>query len=352
MFPLFYRRVYRNVAEMRWGALCLIALAHFASSWGLMAMAEADEIVGADAFWYYYLVTATTVGYGDLAPREIFGRLIAVLWIMPGGIALFTTAIAKGAQAMAESWRRNMRGSGDFSKLDGHIIVIGWRGEQSEKLLEQLSDETGGGAPGIVIISDGVAQNPAPDRAHFIKAESLSDLSAYERGGLALATSAIVMAQSDADSLAGALAAASVAPNLRLVVYFEDERMATLLKAHCPMAETAPSLSIELLARAARDAGSAELLFTLASSKHGPTEFSLVVPDAATPMLYGHLLIALKRDMNATLLGVKAAGSARSMLNPAWAHEIVAGDRIYYVADQRLDPRAIKWATVGEGAVN
>lgn len=328
---------------MRWDALVLVGLAHFGASWALASMAETNGITDPDVFWYYYLVTATTVGYGDFAPATGWGRLVAVAWIMPGGIALFTTAIAKAAQAMAESWRRNMRGGGDYSKLDNHIVLIGWRGERSERLLMQLADANDGKAPEVVIISYSVHQNPAPDRAHFIRAEAMTDQGAFARAGLATANAAIVMAASDADSLAGALSAAACAPDLRLVVYFEDERMTNLLKAHCPTAESAPSLSIELLARAARDAGSAEILFTLASSQQGPTEYSMVVPDHAPTLEFGAALLAFKRDHNAILLGVRRQSDGAAVLNPAWSATIQPGDRIYYVAISRLEPDRVDW---------
>ena len=328
---------------MRWDALLLLGLGHFLSSWALARAFEPPSLTAPDVFWYYYLVTATTVGYGDFAPQTSVGRLVAVLWIMPGSIALFTTAIAKGAQAMAESWRRNMRGGGDFSKLDDHIILVGWRGERSERLLDQLADTIDYGTPKIVILSDTISQNPAPDRAHFVKAESVTDAAAIRRAGVETASAAVVMAATDADALAASLSFAAIAPSLRVVAFFEDERMANLLKAHSPSSETAPSMSIELLARAARDAGSAELLHTLASSQMGPTEYSMVLPDGIAAVTFGAALTAFKRDHDATLLGIRPTDHAAVWLNPPWSQALKGGDRIYYVAESRLDAEAIDW---------
>lgn len=346
MFKLLYRRVYRHVAEMRWDALLLLGVGHFLSSWALAALADPTEISSPGVFWYFYLVTATTVGYGDFSPTTNLSRLIAVLWIMPGAIALFTTAIAKAAQAMAETWRRNMRGGGDFSKLDNHIVLIGWRGERSERLLMQLADQAEQEAPEIVVVSDRLSQNPAPDRARYVRAETLSDPDAFARAGLAQAQAVVIMAESDADALAGGLAAAAAAPDVRIIAYFEDERMADLLKAHCPLAETAPSLSVELLARAARDTGSAELLFRLASSQEGQTAYSMVVPEGAASLTLGDVLAGMKRRHDATLLGLKRVGEMKPHLNPEWSAAISGGDRIYYVAKARLAEDAVDWPSM------
>jgi len=345
VFVQFYRRIYRHISEMRWDALLALGVGHFLISWALCAAVDPSDLTQPDVFWYFYFVTATTVGYGDFSPSTALSRMVAVFWIMPGAIALFTTAIAKAAQAMAELWRRNMRGGGDFSKLDGHFVLIGWRGDWSERLLTQLADIVHGAPPEIVVLAASISQNPAPDRVRFVRAETISDEEAFERAGIATATCAVVMAKTDADALAGALAAASFALSFRLVAYFEDERMAHLLKSYCPRAETAPSLSVELLARAARDAGSAEVLFTLASSQEGPTQFSMLAPDAAAGATFGETMVVFKRDHGATLLGQRPTGASQPTLNPDWSDVIAPGDRLYYVAPQRLLPDDIVWPT-------
>ena len=338
-----FRRIYRHIAEMTWGALLCIGIGHFISSW-LMAIAfEPDGISASDVFWYYYLVTATTVGYGDFVPATAYGRAVAVLWIMPGAIALFTTAIAKAAQAMAEKWRRTLRGRGDYHMLQNHIVIIGWRGERTERLIDQLTDVSSGEAPTIVLISSTVSKNPVPDVARFVRADNTSDVAAYERAGMAQANTVIVMANTDPDALAISLAAAAAAPDVRLVVYFEDERMANLLKTHCPGAETAPSLSTEILARTARDPGSAELFTLLASSSAGPTEFSMLVPAGAPSISYSAALTSFKAKHEATLLGMRSPDTMIPLLNAPGTAIIKPGDQLYYISMARIDADAIDW---------
>ena len=328
---------------MSWSALLCIGIGHFVSSWLLAIAFETDGISEPDVFWYYYLVTATTVGYGDYAPATALGRAVAVLWIMPGGIALFTTAIAKAAQAMAERWRRNLRGRGDFRLLQDHIIIIGWRGDQTERLIDQLTDVSSGDAPTIVLLSPKLSQNPLPETVRFVRAENTTDVEAYERAGLEQANAVIVMAATDPDALATSLAASAVAPGIRLVVYFQDERMAALLKSHCPGAETAPSLSTEILARTARDPGSAELFAMLASSSAGPTEFSMIVPDNAPSLAYAAALRLFKDRYDATLLGMRSPETTTPLLNAPASTPIKPGDQLYYISMARIDVDAVNW---------
>jgi len=87
-----------------------------------------------DSIWWA-LVTMTTVGYGDMVPVTIGGR-IAGAFIMFSGVALvsmFTATISSIYVA-----RKIREGKGlEKINFEGHIIICGWN-EYSETLLESL----------------------------------------------------------------------------------------------------------------------------------------------------------------------------------------------------------------------
>ena len=85
------KRIYARISRLSWDAIFVLAACHFAISWGVIALAGGEEIAEGGIFWYFYITSATTVGYGDYSPATWAGRLVTVLWVMPGGIALFTT---------------------------------------------------------------------------------------------------------------------------------------------------------------------------------------------------------------------------------------------------------------------
>lgn len=96
------RRLYLAASELHPGILAALLLLHMvASYWALRSAGEAD--LGAPiAFVYWYATTASTVGYGDLSPKGDAGRLVAAFWVMPGAIALFTTAIARAFAGLSQ----------------------------------------------------------------------------------------------------------------------------------------------------------------------------------------------------------------------------------------------------------
>ena len=80
-----------RITGLSWDTIVLLAVGHFAISWAAITLTGGEELAGGGIFWYFYITSATTVGYGDYSPATWGGRLITVAWIMPGGIALFTT---------------------------------------------------------------------------------------------------------------------------------------------------------------------------------------------------------------------------------------------------------------------
>ncbi len=73
-----------------------------------------------DSFWWA-LVTITTVGYGDKAPKAIFGRLFAMFWMIVGYFmfAYFTASVT--SSVTVRELRGAINGPGD---LGGHKVAV------------------------------------------------------------------------------------------------------------------------------------------------------------------------------------------------------------------------------------
>ncbi len=90
---------------------------------------------------YWSLVTASTVGYGDITPHTAEGRVIAVVLIVSGlGVAAFATSIL--VSAFSERFRdmRQQHTLFTIEKMHHTILVCGY-GRVSESVLQKMPEE-------------------------------------------------------------------------------------------------------------------------------------------------------------------------------------------------------------------
>ena len=299
-------------------------------------------------FLYYDLVSATTTGYGDLAPTTRAGRLVGVLFVLPGGIALFTAVLGKMLTGVGHLWRQRMTGLNDYGDRRGHFVVLGWHEEITPRLVEMLASERAAGTPPTVLVAKALERNPLPELTDFVRTERLADPKALSRSGAHQARALVVRGQNDDETLAAALVASHSVETTHIVAYFEDERTAAMLRRQEPRIEAIASLSSELIVRAAHDPGASVVASLLFSPARRDTVFSMRVPADAAPMRYGAVLATLKREQKVTLVGLAADDAID--LNCDDGVPVGPGRVLYYLSDPRLDPADIRWDRMSETA--
>jgi len=338
------RRLHARISGVSWDTVLTVTVIHFAVSWALIALVGGEIITSGKIFWYFYATTATTVGYGDYAPVTAAGRAITIIWVMPGGIALFTTIIAKGVQQFTERWRRRLRGLGNYEKLADHVVILGWHGTRTQRMVDHILGGQGEDKREIVLCSAQTIENPMPDQVRFVRAAALNTPDLLKRAGVATAAFVIAFGHDDNETLAAALGAAAVNGEAHIVAYFDQQSFADLLKSHCPRAEFNVSLSIEMMVRSAQDPGSGRVQRQLLSTLEGPTQFSLQVPLDADPVTYGALFKELKHKHDATLFGfAESALGDDLILNASLAAHVGPGMILYFMAARRLSAEQIDW---------
>jgi len=325
-------------------SLLVAALIHLLLTYICLAAAGEVKLTGNTTdFLYYYVTTATTVGYGDLSPSQPAGRIIALVFVLPGSIAIFTAVLGKAITDLSTIWRGRMNGLGDYSDRENHTIVLGWQGLRTRRLIELLQADLNAGER-IVLVDKSQEQNPLPQQLDYIRADALSNISALERAGLKGAHRIIVRGTNDDEALAATLAVSTCAPAAHIVSYFEDEATAGLVATQCPGVETVGSLSAELLVRASRDPGASQVANRLLSGATADTAYSMTLPKNAAQATYLDALFALKRYYGMTLVGISNAENSAVDLNCPPNTKLSPGDTIFYIADARLSPDSINWS--------
>jgi voltage-gated potassium channel len=94
----------------------------------------------ADAF-YFTVVTASTVGYGDITPASTIGELFAVS-VLVVGVTSFTAALGVLFAPLLEARFANALGrmtDSQLELLEDHVVVLGY-GDLTEPILAELAD--------------------------------------------------------------------------------------------------------------------------------------------------------------------------------------------------------------------
>lgn len=335
--------VLKQLVELHWTSVLFIIALYAALTWvALFALGE-DNLIQPQNFFYWLVITTSTVGYGDLSPVTPAGRLFVSFVVIPVGLSLFALAVGRLAAASAQFWRKGIMGMKDLNVRD-HILVIGWNDQHTLRLLKLLIRENRyqGDRP-IVLCTTADIQNPLPDQIQFVRVQAYNNDEQLSRACVADAATIIIDTQSDDISMTCALYCASRNPRAHMIVYFEDESLRSLLKAHCPNVECVPSVSVEMLVKAAADPGSSRLHQELLDAAEGMTQYSAKIPPDSHYTIR-QLFLLLKERHDATLIGVSENGSHQIRLNPPLDAVAKPDSTFYYIADERID--AFDWRAV------
>ena len=123
----------------------------------------------ADVLWWW-LVSSTTVGYGDIFPLTPQGRLAGVITILVG-IYCYTNFIAITADSLHELMNRHRLGTAPI-KVANHIVICEYTAFADE-LLQVLDCYPQLAQREVVIVSDLVQVNPYPQH-YFVRGVPIS----------------------------------------------------------------------------------------------------------------------------------------------------------------------------------
>jgi voltage-gated potassium channel len=337
--------IYHNFKEMKWQGLLASLLGYMLVCWLVLRLLGETELAGAD-YLYWLIVTASTVGYGDLSPATAGGKLFSAFFVIPIGLSLFALTVGKVAAFSAYQWRKGIMGMKALN-LSEHILVIGWDPQRTPQLLRLLLIEARQnlGRTLCLCVSDEI-ENPLPGEIEFVRVSAYNDPADMQRSCIDRASSIIIDCARDDSTLAAALYSHSRNPGAHSIAYFRDQSLSQLLRHHCPNIECTPSVAVELMVKAAMDPGSSALHRQLLSAGDGMTQYSVRYPDALAPISIRHLYTPLKERYQATLIAVDLEADGEPEVNPPLDLELRPGALIYYIAPNRI--RAFDWAALAQ----
>ncbi|MFB6310359.1 MAG: NAD-binding protein [Salinirussus sp.] len=213
-FNRFDRSMPLSVAQL--GAMTALGGTLIYGTVGSYALRESFDGIDTwvDAF-YYTVVTASTVGYGDIAAESAQGRLFSVSLVVIGTASF---ALALGSVLGPAIEARLSRALGTMSDtnyhlLEDHVLVLGY-GDLTEPLVEELAAHD---VRFVVVTAE-------PETASGLRQQDIdvltgdpSDERPLEEAGIGSARAVIAATEEDAEDAFSILTARELNPDIRIV---------------------------------------------------------------------------------------------------------------------------------------
>ncbi len=148
---------------------------------------------------WYTMVTVTTVGYGDMFPKSVGGRIIGMI-AMFFGVGMMGIITGRIASSLVERQLQAGRGLVGMQKLENHFIICGWKKDMPQILSDIMKVNPDLDAENIVLINrqdpsaiDELKANPLFNGIKFIHGDH-SDEHIMQRANIKKAHTVLILA--------------------------------------------------------------------------------------------------------------------------------------------------------------
>jgi len=214
----FDRPIDLSTAQLAAGAALLGSLMYGTAGSYALRDEFANLSTATDAF-YYTLVTASTVGYGDVIPQsqqaKLFGMSVVVL-----GTASFAIALGSLLGPAIEKRLSEALGNMTDAQLDlleNHVLVLG-HGDLTEPIIEELTGEI----DFVVITPDTETATRLQQRDIAVLTADPSDEEPMQRAGIEEAAAVVAATNDDAQDALAILTAQTLNPAVNIVAAATD----------------------------------------------------------------------------------------------------------------------------------
>ena len=333
----FFIQVFEFIKRENLHRLIIILFALIIISTIALAIFE-PNISLLNALWLS-IVTLTTVGYGDITPTTLAGRIVGVC-IMMFGIGILGMFTASIASIFVEKKLKEERGMKSYD-FENHIIICTWNHNAPNIIAELRSDERECDTP-ITLIAELDIKPIDDENLFFIKGpiteENLNKANIKKaRTVIILGDETIEASARDAKVVLSTLTVEDLNRDVYSIVELVDESNAR----HCQRANAdeiivGSEFSCRLISRAALDHGISKVISELLSSRVGNEIYKIPVPESLAGKNFLEIFTFMKQNKNSIVLAVQKLNE-NVISNPAGDHIIDETDNLIVIAERKPD---------------
>ena len=285
-----------------------------------------------DSLWWT-IVTMATVGYGDIVPKTIAGRVIAGI-CMVGGPMVMVAGVTSVGTSLYNKWSRGVKGMGQV-KSKGHVVICGWN-RKAEEIISELHNCDLRDLP-ITIIDDKIESKPVSDNSVSFVRGNASELSVLNRANINEAKYAIVLAQDDtaiADqkTVLTVLAIETANPPIISCAELNDANNAEHLKrAGCDIVINVSGLASRMMAMSLKNPAVNDIIKSLVSQE-GSEIYRIAVPKQYLGHPFIDTMPEMKKAYDIIPVGVERDGEY--LINPPASLQLKDSDLLLVLSEE------------------
>ena len=270
--------------------IAMIAAAVWFTSGVLFSLVEGVSLLDG---LYWALVTMTTVGYGDIVPHTIYGKLIAILTIL-SGIAVYTATVSVAAGSLVEAAEKRRQG---YIRYRGarHVVVVGWT-PASEAAIRELRSR--GYTGDIVLVTERPAtvMREAELEGVILVRGDPSRRETLLRANVPRANMVIVSTNDDAKTVLVVLAVRGLNEHARIVAEaLHPENVELMHKAGADIVVPTRDLGGRMLATSLIEPGAAMFVENISRAETRPIELHEIPAAPFAGKRYIEVLLELRK---------------------------------------------------------
>jgi voltage-gated potassium channel len=302
------------------------------SSRVILLVEPAEQFDGfSDAFWWA-IVTATTVGYGDKYPVTFLGRIIALL-VMMLGIGSVGAITAKFADIFINLKKRRELGEVP-ADYEGHLLVCGWCA-QAQKIITEILNEQLANKQIVLVAEKDRDPLPNNDLVHFVRGQ-IDKEATLKKAGIKQARRAIILNEDDNDrtTVLSALTVKNLNPDLYTVAEVSSKENEVHLKnAGVDEVIIQEEINSRLLVRSSFYTGTSQLIGELLSNEVGAEIYMRETGEGDWGQNFITIVNKYKEELNIIPIALKRDG--KIMTNPEGHTELKTGDKLVYIGGEK-----------------
>lgn len=294
-----------------------------------------------NAFWYS-IVTLTTVGYGDLYPTTIYGRVIGYIFVLCS--LIFYGLLVGSFSTFIANLRENRKLGHSGTNFQNHAVIIGWN-DYGRMVADQLLSV---GKKVAIVTNNKTDIDFIHEKYPYKNIFSLySDYKNYEilkKVNIEASSITFINLNDDTEKLVYILNMRKIYPDLEYVVNLDNSDLKkTFIAAGVTSTISKHEISSKLLASYMFEPDVAVYAESIMSSANTDNDYDIkqFLVTNKNPFSgkgYNDVFFALKQKYNTVLIGITKRdkfGNRKLLKNPSGDIKVAPGDYLIVIVNGR-----------------